>query len=169
MPTPDAGLRAPVDVTDGLVTLGPEAVRLRAALDRVFTGWAAAAGAAEVLYPPLIPVADLARFDYFTNFPHLVLAATAVNTDAIADLPTSTTKPQYLWVLVFDYRDERLVKISLPFWLLRMGRRKIDFGNDQGFDLDRLNLDVKELERIGPAMVLDHRATSGERVLIWTQ
>ncbi|GGT49834.1 amino acid--[acyl-carrier-protein] ligase 1 [Streptomyces kurssanovii] len=93
MRTPDPGLRAPVDVTDGLVTLGPEAVRLRAALDRVFTGWAAAAGAAEVLYPPLIPVADLARFDYFTNFPHLVLAATAVNTDAIADLPTHPAEP----------------------------------------------------------------------------
>jgi hypothetical protein len=87
----------------------------------------------------------------------------------LSDLPTSPTKPQYLWVLVFDYRDERLVKISLPFWLLRMGRRKIDVGKDQGFDLDRLNLDVNELERIGPAMVLDHRATSGERVLIWTQ
>jgi hypothetical protein len=87
----------------------------------------------------------------------------------LSDLPTSPTKPQYLWVLVFDYRDERLVKISLPFWLLRMGRRKIDVGKDQRFDLDRLNLDVNELERIGPAMVLDHRATSGERVLIWTQ
>ncbi|MDI5903939.1 hypothetical protein QDK90_02605, partial [Streptomyces sp. 12257] len=82
MRTSDPGLRAPVDVTDGLVTLGPEAVRLRTALDAVFTGWAAAADAAEVLYPPLIPVADLARFDYFTNFPHLVLAAAPVNTDA---------------------------------------------------------------------------------------
>jgi hypothetical protein len=87
----------------------------------------------------------------------------------LAEVPTSPVKPQYLWVLVFDYRDERLVKVSLPFWLLRMGRRKIDVGGDQGFDLDRLNLDVNELERIGPAMVLDHRATSGERVLIWTQ
>ncbi|WP_328966717.1 aminoacyl--tRNA ligase-related protein [Streptomyces sp. NBC_00239] len=93
MRTSDPGLRAPVDVTDGLVTLGPEAVRLRTALDAVFTGWAAAADAAEVLYPPLIPVADLARFDYFTNFPHLVLAAAPVNTDAAADLPTHPAEP----------------------------------------------------------------------------
>ncbi|MFF5447217.1 hypothetical protein [Streptomyces sp. NPDC012888] len=93
MRTPSPGLRAPVAVTDGLVTLGPEAVRLRAALDTVFTGWAQAAGAAEVLYPPLIPVADLARFDYFTNFPHLVLAAAPVDTDAIADLPTREAGP----------------------------------------------------------------------------
>jgi hypothetical protein len=87
----------------------------------------------------------------------------------LAEVPTSPVKPQYLWVLVFDYRDERLVKVSLPFWLLRMGRRKIDVGGDQGFDLDRLNLDVKELERIGSTLVLDHRAASGERVLVWTQ
>jgi len=87
----------------------------------------------------------------------------------LSDLATSSTKPQYLWVLVFDYRDERLVKVSLPFWLLRMGRRKIDLGGDHGFDLDRLNLDVNELERIGPVMLLDHRSSSGERVLVWTQ
>jgi hypothetical protein len=61
------------------------------------------------------------------------------------------------------------VKISLPFWLLRMGRRKIDVGKDAGFDLDRLNLDVNELERIGSMLVFEHRAPSGERVLIWTQ
>jgi hypothetical protein len=86
-----------------------------------------------------------------------------------SDLPTAAMKPQYLWVLVFDYRDERLVKISLPFWLLRMGRRKIDVGKDARFDLDRLNLDVNELERIGSMLVFEHRAPSGERVLIWTQ
>ena len=90
-------------------------------------------------------------------------------TRPLSDLPTSSTKPGYLWVLVFDYRDERLVKVSLPFWLLRMGRQKFDIAKDQEFDLERLNIDVKELERIGPALVLDHRSTSGERVLVWTQ
>ncbi|WP_309235324.1 aminoacyl--tRNA ligase-related protein [Streptomyces sp. TRM64462] len=84
---------APVGVTDGLVTLGPDAVRLRAALDAVFTGWAADAGAAEVLYPPLVRVADLARFDYFTNFPHLALAAAPVDTAAVAALPARDAGP----------------------------------------------------------------------------
>ncbi|MCP3820236.1 hypothetical protein NLX86_19665 [Streptomyces sp. A3M-1-3] len=93
MRTPDSGLHSPVGVSDGLVTLGPEAVRLRAALDTVFTGWAAAADAADVLYPPLIPVADLARFDYFTNFPHLVLAAAPIDPAAVAGLPTHPAKP----------------------------------------------------------------------------
>ncbi|AZQ70095.1 MULTISPECIES: aminoacyl--tRNA ligase-related protein [Streptomyces] len=77
----------PVDVADGFVTLGPTAVRLRSALDAVFTNWAAAAGAAEVLYPPLSRVADLARFDYFVNFPHLALAAAPVDTSDTSGLP----------------------------------------------------------------------------------
>jgi hypothetical protein len=41
--------------------------------------------------------------------------------------------------------------------------------NTDGFDLKELDLDVKELRRIGPALVHDFRDTSGERVLIWTQ
>jgi len=37
------------------------------------------------------------------------------------------------------------------------------------FDIKRLNLDIDELQRVGPLLVFDYRATSGERVLIWTQ
>ena len=88
----------------------------------------------------------------------------------MADMPTSATKPEHLWILAWDTDQERLVKVSLPFWLLRMGKRKVDiFNNDTGFDLERLQLDVHELERIGPALVFDFRGKSGERVLVWTQ
>jgi hypothetical protein len=87
-----------------------------------------------------------------------------------SDIPTSPNKPEHLWILAWDTDEERLVKVSLPFWLLRMGKRKVDlFNSDSGFDLERLQLDVQELERIGPALVFDFRAKSGERVLVWTQ
>lgn len=87
-----------------------------------------------------------------------------------SDIPTSTNKPQHLWILAWDNDEERIVKVSLPFWLLKMGKRKVDlFNSDSGFDLERLQLDVQELERIGPALVFDFRAKSGERVLVWTQ
>ena len=60
--------------------------------------------------------------------------------------------------------------MSVPFWIMRLGRRKFDvIKGDPGFDFDRLKIDVNELERIGPALVLDYRRSSGERVLIWTQ
>lgn len=91
-------------------------------------------------------------------------------TRRVAEMPTSAIKPESLWVLAWDPTDERIVKVSLPFWILKLGKRKLDVtGGDRGFDLERLNLDVYELERIGPALVLDARSPSGERVLVWTQ
>jgi hypothetical protein len=92
------------------------------------------------------------------------------STRPTSELPTSTVKPTAMNVMVWDPDKERLVNVSLPFWLLKLGRRKIDFANgDRGFDMERLNLDVPELERIGPTLVLDFRSASGERVLVWTQ
>ncbi|MFC5826538.1 aminoacyl--tRNA ligase-related protein [Nonomuraea insulae] len=67
-----------------LATLGPDLVRLRAALETRFTGWAAESGAAAMLYPPLVPVADLERIDYFRNFPHLALLGSGLNSETIA-------------------------------------------------------------------------------------
>jgi len=88
------------------------------------------------------------------------------------ELPTSTTRPNELWILAWNPNEEpqRLVKLSVPFWILRLGRRKFDvMSGDRPFDVSRLHLDVDELERIGPVLVLDFRRASGERVMIWTQ
>jgi hypothetical protein len=87
----------------------------------------------------------------------------------IADLPTSSIRPANLYVLAWNPVDGRLARVTLPFWLLRLSRRKIDFmDNRQGFNFERLDLNIPELERIGPALVLDYRSPGGERVLIWT-
>jgi hypothetical protein len=87
----------------------------------------------------------------------------------LGELPTSTVKPANLHVLAWDPDETRLARITLPFWVLRFGRRKLDFLNHRGFSFEQLNLDVPELERIGPALVIDYRTPHGERVLIWTQ
>ena len=87
----------------------------------------------------------------------------------ISGLPTSATKPVNLHVLVWKTSENKLVNVSVPFWLLRMGKQKINFVEGQEFTFERLHLDVADLERIGPALVLDYRPTTGERILIWTQ
>lgn len=87
----------------------------------------------------------------------------------IAELPTSPVKPVDLHVLVWKASDNQLVNISVPFWVLRLGNQKMDFLNGHDVNFDQLHLSVADLERIGPALVLDYRQTSGERVLIWTQ
>lgn len=86
-----------------------------------------------------------------------------------ADLPTSSIRPRDLVILAWDADEERLVRFALPFWLLRLGGRQVEINDGHGFDLDRLHLDVDELERIGPVLVFDYRASTGERVLLWTQ
>jgi hypothetical protein len=86
----------------------------------------------------------------------------------ISELPTAPKKAEFVWILAWDPEQDRLVKMSLPFWVLRLGRQKIDIANG-GFDFERLELDVSELERVGPVLLFDLRAASGKRVLIWTQ
>ena len=91
-------------------------------------------------------------------------------TKPLSEFPTSTTRPEELCVLAWNPEDERVVQVTLPFWLLKLGRRKMDVVNgDNGFDLERLNLDVHELDRIGPVLVLDMRGPMGQRVLVWTR
>jgi hypothetical protein len=104
------------------------------------------------------PLFELDRFDQ----PHA--------TRDLSTLPTSPVKPTDLHILAWNPDERRLVRITLPFWMLRLGRRKIDIINgERNFDFGRLNVDVDDLERIGPTLVLDLHTPSGERVLVWTQ
>lgn len=83
-------------------------------------------------------------------------------------LPTASVKPTEMSVLVWDPDDERTVRIALPFWMLKIGKRKIDIGSG-AFDFDRFSIDVNDLERIGPKLIVDLTRPGGERVLVWTR
>ncbi|MFG2642444.1 hypothetical protein ACGFYP_15925 [Streptomyces sp. NPDC048370] len=64
-----------VGETRGLPSLGPEATALLRLLDDTFESWGVAAGARPMTMPPLLPAADLARLDYYDNFPHQAVVA----------------------------------------------------------------------------------------------
>jgi hypothetical protein len=78
--------------------------------------------------------------------------------------------PEYLNVQAFDSSDERVVKMSIPFWLLRFksshGTISLD-GNR--IDLEDMKLTVEDLERYGPTIIVDHTGRNGDRVLVWSQ
>ncbi|MEU2059750.1 hypothetical protein [Streptomyces sp. NPDC013455] len=76
----------PAAPAGGLATLGPAAVALRETLDTVFSGWGVAGGADKMSFPPLLSTDDLAKFDYWTNFPHLGLVATGARPERAEDL-----------------------------------------------------------------------------------
>jgi hypothetical protein len=91
-------------------------------------------------------------------------------TRPIGQMPTGAKPSRDLLLLAWEPDNQRLVRVTLPFWMLRVGKHKLRIAKEhQGFDLDRLNLDVDELERIGPVLVMDFRNQDGVRVLVWTQ
>ena len=69
--------------------------------------------------------------------------------------------------LIWNPREDKVVRLSLPFWLVRLtSRGKLSLGDEFGRDL---TITAEDLERRGPGLILDHQEPGGERVLVWTQ
>ena len=90
------------------------------------------------------------------------------NTDR--PVPAHVTVPEQLHLLAFDPDEGRIVRFRLPFWVLRMkmGDATIDL-NGNRMDLEDLRLSVDDLERFGPALIVDHQGADGARVLVWSK
>jgi hypothetical protein len=84
--------------------------------------------------------------------------------------PPNVKPPESINVMAFDPDDGRIVRLSIPFWLVRMKMRgaTIDL-NGNHMNLEDLRLTAEDLERFGPTLIVDHRNASGERVLVWSQ
>ena len=78
--------------------------------------------------------------------------------------------PQELFVMAFDPEDGRVVRLKIPFWLLRLksGGGSVNL-NGRRMDLEDLKLRVEDLERFGPTLIVDHSSDEGKRVLVWSQ
>jgi len=75
-------------------------------------------------------------------------------------------------VLAWDPRAEKLVRVSLPFWLLRMApgdNFHFHSAGDFDFDSDRVKLTLDDIERAGPGLLIDRHDRRGAIVLIWTE
>jgi hypothetical protein len=78
-------------------------------------------------------------------------------------------KPQTMHVMAYDVEDSKIVRVTVPFWMLRLGREKIRLGSGGDLQFEQLHITAEELERYGPALLVDHRNREGHRVLVWTQ
>lgn len=91
-------------------------------------------------------------------------------TRQLRDLPTAARRPDELRIMAWDPDEGRIVRVTLPFWMLRLGGRNMEFDpGDHGFQIEQLDLDVEQLARVGSLLIFDLRTPDGERVLIWTQ
>ncbi len=82
----------------------------------------------------------------------------------------SSVKLTTLHIVAFDDDEGRMVKVDVPFWLLRLKSGPIAFSSyASGFDDERVRLRVEDIERRGPGIVLDISERSEGRVLIWAE
>lgn len=73
-------------------------------------------------------------------------------------------------ILVWDPDDRKVVKLNIPFWLLRMSKgHPIKITNTPDGDPVHLKITAEDLEKRGPGLILDHKGADGERVLVWAQ
>lgn len=79
-------------------------------------------------------------------------------------------RPTHMYVMAYDPDDQRIVRVTVPFWMLRLGRENIRLGagGDGDIQFEQLRITAEELERYGPTLLVDH-TERGNRVLVWTQ
>jgi uncharacterized protein YneF (UPF0154 family) len=93
--------------------------------------------------------------------------------DAVVHRELETKQPgslSTLHVRVWVPDDKKLVRVDLPFWLMRLtGNKPIRLETGQStFREVTLSVTPEEIERRGPGLILDHTARHGERLLVWT-
>ena len=86
--------------------------------------------------------------------------------------PASGKRVEAIHILVWNPDDQKLVRLNVPFWLLRMTKGhpiRLTTNADPDGEPMFLKVTADDLERRGPGLILDHKEASGERVLVWAQ
>jgi hypothetical protein len=82
--------------------------------------------------------------------------------------PDDGRRATLLHILVWQADEEKLVRLAVPFWLIRMSPNKFVHLDLDEFDVGRLEISPADLERLGSALLLDHHDRRG-RILLWSE
>jgi hypothetical protein len=88
------------------------------------------------------------------------------------ETPRSTTPRaiRRLCVLAYYAEGQRLVSADAPFWFFRIKGPAAQYAlRDTGLDLNRLGVTPEELQRYGPAVIVDQMRPNGDLLLVWTE
>ena len=72
-------------------------------------------------------------------------------------------------MLGWDCNDEELVRVTIPFWMIRMKPGDINVSSGDGNRSVRLSLSADDLEGYGPTLLLDHTDEEGYHLVLWTE
>jgi hypothetical protein len=91
------------------------------------------------------------------------------------DRPSGSVPTQSLTsihVVEFNPRERRLVQFTIPFWLVRLapeGKIRVQGDNDVFKDLNGSgHFSPRDLEALGPGLLLDETDSDGSSVIAWT-
>ena len=72
-------------------------------------------------------------------------------------------------LIAWDPDDEQLTSVSIPFWLVRMRDGPFSISGSTILPNVKVSITARDLERYGPALLIDQTDEDGSRVLIWTE
>ncbi len=72
-------------------------------------------------------------------------------------------------MLGWDRNDAELVRVTIPFWMIRMKPGDINVSSSEGDRSVRLSLSADDLEAYGPTLLLDHTDEEGYHLVLWTE
>ncbi len=73
-------------------------------------------------------------------------------------------------VLAWEPQHRRLVRVSIPFWAVRLSPDRLNIsGAELPVDFRRAQVTAEDLERYGPGVILDFEHPDGARVLAVTR
>lgn len=79
-------------------------------------------------------------------------------------------RPTRLGVVAYRAHEQRLVTADIPFWFFKLKGPAAQFAvRGTGLDFERLQITAADLERHGPAVIVDHAYADGNRLLVWTE
>lgn len=86
----------------------------------------------------------------------------------------STVSLTSMHVAAFDPKERHLVRVTVPFWLLRMAPEGKMMNMNGAEILDKLDtpsgrLTPADIEALGPGLLVDDKQPNGTQILIWTE
>jgi hypothetical protein len=90
--------------------------------------------------------------------------------DRATGAASSTVPLKTMHVMAWDDDEGKLVRFSLPFWLLRLKSGPIQLSAySQGWDDRGVSFRVEDLEKHGPGLLMDLSEPTEGRVMIWVE
>ena len=71
--------------------------------------------------------------------------------------------------MAWDPDDRNMVRVTLPFWILRLKSGPLDLSQKVMVNHRHGDVTVEQIERYGSTLLVDHQGRGGDRLLVWTE